>query len=58
MMIVLVSYLSSSKIAAFSFLSAGRKASNAKRLVEIPDKVRAVTQAAAPGKDVTSTPAS
>ena len=58
MMIVLVSVFSSSKIAAFSFLSFGKKASKAKRLVESPERVRAVIQAAAPGSEVTSIPAS
>lgn len=45
-------------IQALSFLSEGRKASKAKRLVGSPDKVNAVIQAAAPGRDVTSIPAS
>ena len=58
MIIVLVSVFNSSRMAAFSFLSLGKNASKAKRLVESPDRVRAVIQAAAPGKDVTSIPAS
>ena len=58
MIIVLVSVFNSSRIAAFSFLSLGKNASKAKRLVESPDSVRAVIQAAAPGSEVTSIPAS
>ena len=40
------------------FLSGGKNASNANLLVDRPDKVNAVIHAAAPGRDVTSIPAS
>ena len=39
-----------------ALLSAGKNASKANLLVESPDKVNAVTHAAAPGSDVTSIP--
>ena len=38
------------------FLSDGRNASKQKRLVDNPESVSAVTQAQAPGREVTSTP--
>ena len=58
---VLVSFLSSSRILARSFLSPfseGRKASKQNLLVESPDMVRAVIHAAGPGREVTWIPAS
>ena len=55
---VLVSCFNSSRILCFSFLSGGRKASKAKRLVAMPEIVRAVIQAAGPGREVSSIPAS
>ena len=55
---VLVSFSNSFIIAALSFLSLGKKASKANRLVGLPDIVRAVIQAAAPGSEVTGTPSS
>ena len=57
-MIVLVSFFSSSRISFLSFLSAGRNASKANLLVGSQDRVRAVIQAAGPGREVTSIPAS
>ena len=39
-------------------LSGGKKASNTNLLVDNPDKVSAVMQAAGPGREVTSIPAS
>ena len=56
--IVLVSVSSSVSTASRSFLSGGRNASNAKRLVPSPDIVNAVTHAAGPGTELTLTPAS
>ena len=56
--IVLVSFLSSSSICLLSCLSAGRNASNANLLVLLPDIVSAVIHAAGPGSDVTLIPAS
>ncbi len=42
----------------YRVLGVGRNASNANRLVDNPDNVRAVIHAAGPGRDVTSIPAS
>ena len=58
MMIVRVSFLSSSMTRARSFLSLGKNASNANLLVGLPDMVSAVMHAAAPGSEVTGTPSS
>ena len=55
---VRVSFFKESSIARRSFLSTGRNASKQNRLVERPESVRAVTQAQAPGKEVTVKPAS
>ena len=57
-MIVRVSLTSSSRTSLRSFLSIGRNASKANRLVGSPDNVSAVMHAAGPGRDVTSIPAS
>ena len=54
---VLVSSFNSARTSAFSFLSCGRNASNANRLVGSPDEISAVIQAHAPGTAVTVTPA-
>ena len=57
-MIVRVSTFSSSSIACLSFLSWGRKASKANRLVDLPEMISALMQAAGPGMGVTVIPAS
>ena len=41
----------------YRVLGVGRNASNAKRLVDKPDRVSAVTHAQAPGREVTGIPA-
>ena len=58
MMIVRVSSFSSSNTLFRSFLSFGKNASNANLLVDSPESVNAVMHAAAPGREVTSMPAS
>lgn len=55
-MMVRVSDSREERIAERSFLFLGRNASKAKRLVGSPDSVRAVMQAAGPGREVTSIP--
>ena len=57
-MIVRVSTFSSSSIACLSFLSWGRKASKQNRLVDLPEMISALMQAAGPGMGVTVIPAS
>ena len=55
-MMVRVSVLSSSSMRRRCFLSEGRKASKQKRLVGRPERVRAVMQAAGPGRLLTLIP--
>ena len=57
-MMVRVSFFKTSRIFFLSFLSVGRNASKANRLVASPDTVSAVIHAQAPGSDVTVIPAS
>lgn len=60
-MMVRVSRFSSSRILARSFLSPfsdGKNASKQNLRVDSPDMVRAVMQAAGPGRELTSIPAS